>query len=107
MVEFNLNISIPIEQISGASAEDAERIVKDKVLSEINKVLDDKIDDVAVLDINPDANGFNIKTSMVMCSSKSLATSFEMMAQIMAEKGLDAESIENILSLITQDSGGW
>jgi len=109
MQVIEIETSIGQDLMIQAKVEDVEDIVNAKIRDELSKKITKALDEMAYVDMehNEELNRFDIKASLVLCSTTDMSSSIAMMAKIMHDKLLSEDDIGEILEPLMESKGGF
>ena len=109
MVIVESTIDIDMEVVKTIVDEhELEKYISDKVNDDLCGKMEDQLNEMSLLDIEPTDEGFSVKASVVICPVSEIHTTIQIMAQRLAdEHGLSTADIEDILSELTKEREGF
>jgi len=92
-----------------AKVEETEEMVNEVIRDALSAKIVSALDDMAYVDMefNDSDNSFDIKASLVLCSTTDMSTSIAMMAKVMHDKGLSEDDIGEILEPLMESKEGF
>lgn len=109
MIELKVNGEIPLIEVIGKEEEDVEALLHENISIGLSKEIVKHVDEMAFIDmeLNEKENKFDFSAELVICSKQDILTANEIMAEKLANLGLNATDIVNVLSTQQESTGGF
>ncbi len=107
MVEVEIKKSIDSKLV--LDSEDAEELVNGIIRSSMTKEIFNALDNMSFIDMELNENNgtFDIKGSVILCSTQDMSTTAEIQAQMLSQFGMNQDQILQVLSVGIKEHGGF
>ena len=108
MIEIMTTGTLTEQNLKEMNDKEIELTIANDIISKTTQIMNEKIDNIADVDIKEKENGdIQYEVSLIFCSAQDIITKNQMQAKLMYNYGLTDEQVQEILDIQLDEFNGF